>query len=110
LDSGVSGQGLRSWARSVLDALLCLHLLLIANGLLGDGVVFFGGCGGLRLLLVEQLLVELRLCRRRYDRGWLIPRGGLLGGKPAGGTPLGARLAGRRLLRLLGRGSRGLLT
>jgi hypothetical protein len=55
LHGGISGERLRVRAGSALDARLCLLPLLVLHDLLRERVVFFGCCGGLRLLRGEDL-------------------------------------------------------
>jgi hypothetical protein len=68
LYSGVAGQGLRTWARGILNAMLGLYLLLVMNEFLIYGLVFSSRLQRLRFLLSENLLVAQLLRRRRACR------------------------------------------
>jgi hypothetical protein len=52
---------LRARARSILDARLILHLILFANQLLRQSIIFAGCRGGSRLLFRQNLRVTVSL-------------------------------------------------
>jgi hypothetical protein len=57
------------WARRVLDAHFLLNLLPLPFGLLNHLILYGGGVGRLRLLLLQQALIRGALLRRFVGRG-----------------------------------------